>query len=433
MKHKRDNKNGIRQELINKRNKLSNKFIDNSSRIIMSKLLKINEINDFQNKNIGIYFSKDNEVLTKEIISNFLEVGKRIFLPKIVNNVIKFSEIKDFDDLEPGNFNIMEPKPHCNITGDNEIDLLIIPCVCVDKHGNRIGRGAGFYDRFLINFKCVKVCLAYDFQVVDKIEVSDYDQKIDMIITEKRIIQTKLINGKEISTNILVKLKQRIIDQGIKAKLCVILVGNNPGSEIYVKHKQKKCESVGIDFELIRFGDDERNVSENDLISKIKELNNNSSVTGILVQLPLPKYINVDNVINIIDPDKDVDGLTDSSMTKLAQGDETLACPTAKGIIRLLESIEINLKNKSIVVVGHGRLVGKPLVLMLKNRGFDPIVCDEYTKNINDKIVKADVLITATGVGHLIKKGNVKQDVIIIDAGITKLDNKVVGNVILKT
>jgi len=426
-------KENIRKELIEKRKQLTDQFVNNISKIIMGKVLKKLESLEIGGKekceNIGLYFAKDNEVLTKYLILEILNLGKRVFLPKMSEDHIEFREIKSLDDLETGSFDILEPNIDCRIINPNEIDLLIIPCVGVDKHGNRIGRGKGCYDKFLSDFGGMVVCLAYDFQVVDRIKTDEFDKSVDFVVTEKSVvncIMSKIIDGKGIANEILDELRKQVEGMGIKAKLCVILVGNNPGSEAYVKNKQKKCKFVGIDFELIRFSD---NVSEDNFVSKIKELNNDSSVTGILVQLPLPKHINVDNLINSIDPDKDVDGLTKVNMEKLAQGDETLACATPKGIIRLLDKNEVSLGDKKIVVVGYGRLVGKPLTLMLKNRGFEFEVCDEFTKDIKDKTKQAHVLITGTGVPHLIKKDYLKQGVIVIDAGISKLGNKIVGDV----
>jgi len=143
----------------------------------------------------------------------------------------------------------------------------------------------------------------------------------------------------------------------------------------------------------------------------------------------LPPNFNTDNVLNNVLPEKDVDGLTRTSMKNLADGDEGLVCPTSKGIIRLLERNKISLKNKKIVLVGYGRLVGKPLALMLKNRKLRFTVCDENTQDLKPLTKRADILITATGFPYLIKKDYVKRGVVIIDAGITKLGDKIVGDV----
>jgi len=313
----------LRKELSKKRNALKPESVR-----LLSKLVEDNLFEAFFFKNaekIGLYFSKENEVLTERIILDLLEDGKRVFLPRIKKKELEFKEIKKLDALEKGSFGIMEPKENCLTINPDELDLVIVPCVAVDEQGNRIGRGAGFYDRFLTKNKGIKtICLAYDFQVLPKIRTEVYDKRVDFIITEKRIIKTKnedreykLLDGRKIADELLSELKKKIKEEGIKAKLAVILVGNHPSSEVYVKNKEKKCREVGIDFQLIRF---KKNISEEQLKTKIKELNENKEVHGILIQLPLPEHIDTDRIINTILPKKDVDGLTKINMKNLANG-----------------------------------------------------------------------------------------------------------------
>ena len=235
----------------------------------------------------------------------------------------------------------------------------------------------------------------------------------------------KLLDGKKLADDIFLGLRRKIKEKMINARLAVIIIGNNPSSKLYVKIKKQKCEEVGIKFELIEF---EENTSEKALIRKIIELNSNKETTGILIQLPLPDNINTNKILNTILLEKDVDGLTDAAMKKLENGDEISVCCTPKGIIRLLEQ-NIELNHKKIVLVGQGRLVGKPLSLMLKNRNLEFTACDDKTNNLKSETRKADILISATGVPHLIKKDYIKDGVIIVDAGTAELNHKIVGDV----
>ena len=212
----------------------------------------------------------------------------------------------------------------------------------------------------------------------------------------------------------------------IKLKLAAIIVGNDPASELYVGIKEKKCKEVGISFDLIRF---KENVPEGKIIQKIKELNNNENLTGILIQLPLPQSFNTNKILNTILLEKDVDCLTKVNREIVEKGDETLACCTPKGIIRLLDKNKISLKDKKVVLIGYGYLVGKPLASMLRNRNIEFKVCDSKTEKLEDETRKADILITATGVPHLIKAIHVKEGVVVVDSGNAKLNDKVVGDV----
>lgn|GEM_PF-25476 len=417
MKHK------LREELIRKRKGLESDYVRDKSEEVYEKLF---EAVSFENDhNIGLYFSKDNEVSTEKIISSLLRAGKRVFLPaiRIKEKELEFREIKGIDDLENASFGIKEPKQSCPVVNPNELDLIIIPCVGVDTQGNRIGRGAAYYDRFLACHKYLKsICLAYDFQIQEELKPDEHDRKVELIITDKRVIRTytspKLLNGKKTSEKILKDLKRKIKKDKIKAKLAVILVGNDPASEIYVKKKEKTCEKIGIGIELIRFKD---NVSEKEIIARVSELNKENDVSGIVIQLPLPKHVDTDNVINAVKIEKDVDGLR--------KDNDILECCTPKGILRLLKEYNIDLKDKKIVVIGHGRLVGKPLSLMLKKRGLKFKVCTIKTKDLKKETLEADILISATGVPHLITGEHVKQGVVIVDVGIAKKNERIVGDV----
>lgn len=416
-------KQNLREELIRKRERLSTAYVKEKSRDIRKNLF---ETLSFENAdNIALYFSKNNEVLTQKIILDLLKEGKRVFLPKIKvkENELEFREIKSLGDLEEGSFGIAEPKKACPVVDPDELDLIILPCIGVDEQGNRIGRGAAYYDRFLAKHSYIKsICLAYNFQLTKSLKPEEHDRKVNLTITDKKVLRTtpypKLLKGKKTAEKILDGLKKRVKKEKIKAKLAVVIIGNDPASEVYVKNKEHKCKEVGINFELIRF---KKDVSEKKLIEKINELNKNKEVTGILVQLPLPRGINTNKVLNKVERKKDVDGLVD--------GNEFFSCCTPKGILRLLDEYNIDLKNKKIVLVGKGRLVGKPLSEMLADRKLKVRVCDKETKNLRENTQEADILISATGVPYLIKGDYVKKGVVIVDVGIAKIKNKIVGDV----
>lgn len=232
------------------------------------------------------------------------------------------------------------------------------------------------------------------------------------------------IDGKElqeIKANEFSSLIRNISDT---LKLTVIQVGDDSASDVYVNNKRKMCEKVGIDFEHIKYD----TVSEKELIEKIKDLNVDESVTGILVQLPLPSYIDEKNVIDAIDPLKDVDGLTTINVGKLFSGQKGIVPCTAFGVMEILESINANLEGLDVVIVGRSRLVGIPLVKLLLNKNATVTVCHSRTRNLKEKTSKADVLIVAVGQKHLIKKDFVKDDAIVIDVGINRVDGKLYGD-----
>ena len=235
----------------------------------------------------------------------------------------------------------------------------------------------------------------------------------------------KLIEGKSLA----IKLEEEIILKIAEIKdllLVTILVGKNPTSQLYIRKKEDACKRVGINFKLKKFVE---SASEEEITRKIKELNKNEKVTGILVQLPLPKNLDVERIINTILPEKDVDGLTKTNMGYLKNGNERLACCTAKGIIKLLKTNNISLKDKNVVIVGYGRLVGRPLSLMLKNRKVRFKICDADTVNLKEETKNADILISAAGVPNLIEKDHIKEGAIVIDVGSAKLNEKIVGDV----
>ena len=208
--------------------------------------------------------------------------------------------------------------------------------------------------------------------------------------------------------------------------LSVILIGNYAPSEIYVKNKIKKSKEVGINSDIIRYSSD---VSEKEILKKIKDLNEDSKVSGILVQLPLPKQINKEKIINLIHPSKDVDGFHPKNVGNLASGYNAIVPCTPLGCSLLIKKIEKNLSGKHAVIIGRSNLNGKPMAQLLLKENCTVTIVHSKTKNIQEECLKADILVAAVGVPNFVKKDWVKNGSIIIDVGINKLENKIVGDV----
>ena len=243
-----------------------------------------------------------------------------------------------------------------------------------------------------------------------------------------------IIYGDIIAENIKNNIKTFIDSQLKKGyrqpHLVVILVGNNIASKTYVNGKNKDCMQVGIKNTTLIYD----NITEESLINKIHQLNIDDSVDGILVQLPLPSYINKDNIIKEINPDKDVDGFTPINVGKMYLGYETFIPCTPKGIIKILNSIGINdLSGKHAVVIGRSNIVGKPIAQLLLNKNATITICHSKTSNIKEITKQADIIISAMGQAELIKEDWIKTDAIIIDVGINHDENgKICGDVDLE-
>lgn len=235
-----------------------------------------------------------------------------------------------------------------------------------------------------------------------------------------------IIDGKKVSSYLRDKLKEEITENNINACLCVIQVGDNPASNIYVRNKSKACSSVGIDFKLFKFEED---IKEDIIINKIKELNEDASVNGILVQLPLPNNFDSGNIINTINPLKDVDGLTYENVGNLVLENECLVSCTPLGIITLLEEYDVDLFGKNVCIIGRSNLVGKPLIQLLLQKNATVTVCHSKSKDIKEFTKLADVLIVAAGCPKLVTKDMVKDDVVVIDVGINKNNDFLCGDV----
>lgn len=241
----------------------------------------------------------------------------------------------------------------------------------------------------------------------------------------------EILDGKKLREKILDELKLEIEKFPKKPSLVVILAGDNPASKIYVNNKKKTAQNLGINSEVINYPS---NVTEQELLDKIEELNNDDNVTAILVQLPLPAHISKENVINAISPSKDVDGFTPYNFGKLFSGSVPMVYPcTPKGILLLLDEYGIELEGKHAVIIGRSNIVGRPLSQMLLNRNATVTVCHSRSENLSGIIKTADIVVSAAG-KNVIEGEMLKNGCVVVDVGIFKDENgKTRGDVDFET
>ena len=239
-----------------------------------------------------------------------------------------------------------------------------------------------------------------------------------------------IIDGKKEAAVLREEIKKEITSLKDKTNrvpgLTVILIGDFAPSQIYVRNKEKNSKEVGINSNVIKYSKD---VTEEEVLKKIKELNNDKDVSGILVQLPLPDQISKEKIINSIDPSKDVDGFNPVNVGNLASGYHAIVPCTPLGCLLLLKKIEKNLSGKHAVIIGRSNLNGKPMAQLLLKENCTVVITHSKTKNLKEECSKADILIAAVGVANLVKKDWVKDGSIIIDVGINKQGDKIVGDV----
>ena len=236
----------------------------------------------------------------------------------------------------------------------------------------------------------------------------------------------QILDGKIVSQSVKNNIKEKTIlfkKEGKKTPhLAAVLVGTNGASETYVAGKVKNCEEVGFKSSLIRF---DENIAEKDLIEAIEKLNRDNDVDGILVQLPLPKQINEEKIINIISPDKDVDGFHPISIGKMVQGSPTFIPATPYGILLMLEHYKIETSGKHAVVIGRSNIVGRPISILLSRNTYPGnctvTVCHSRTKNLAEICLQADIVVAALGIPEFLKAGMVKENAVVIDVGITRV------------
>jgi methylenetetrahydrofolate dehydrogenase (NADP+)/methenyltetrahydrofolate cyclohydrolase len=247
---------------------------------------------------------------------------------------------------------------------------------------------------------------------------------------------SKVLSGLDTAATVYESFNDRIkvlSTKGVVPGLCVVLVGEDPASQIYVRTKSKKLKSLGLISETIRLDAD---ITEQKLLSIIEDLNANSKFHGILVQMPLPEHINSQNVINSINPAKDVDGFHPENVGWLSIGKPRFIPCTPKGIMRIFSHYNIDLTGKDIVVIGRSNIVGRPMSILVSSNNANGTctICHSRTKNINDYSRNADIIISAIGVPNFLTSEMIKEDSIIIDVGINRIDSdnekgyKIVGD-----
>lgn len=256
-------------------------------------------------------------------------------------------------------------------------------------------------------------------------------QYIINAINQGKGMAATLIDGKKaaISAEVAIKvfIKEHYAKQGFKPKLAVVMVGNDAASAVYVGRKMEACKRVGIDSTHIQL---ESHATEEELLAEIWSLNQDVSIHGILVQLPLPSQIRSDLIIQAIHPEKDIDGFHPQNLGALAARMPAFRPCTPFGIMHLLRTIAADLRGMRAVVIGASNIVGRPMALELLLAGCTVTICHRFTKNLQEEALRADILVTAVGKAGLVKGDMVKEGAIVIDVGMTRLENgRLVGDV----
>lgn len=239
-----------------------------------------------------------------------------------------------------------------------------------------------------------------------------------------------IMDGKALSQKLKEQMKERIAQmraEGIIPKLVVVLVGNDSASEVYVRNKHKSCGEVGIESEIIHLPEE---TTQEELLDTVYQLNEDPTVDGILVQLPLPKQINEKVVLRAILPEKDVDGFHPVSVGLLSIGDEGFAPATPSGIMAIFKEYGIEVAGKNCVVIGRSNIVGKPMAMLLLQKNGTVTICHSRTKNLKELAASADILVVAIGKPKFVTADMVKEGAIVIDVGINRMeDGKLCGDV----
>ncbi|CCZ58756.1 bifunctional protein FolD [Clostridium sp. CAG:710] len=235
-----------------------------------------------------------------------------------------------------------------------------------------------------------------------------------------------IMDGKSLKGEILSGLAEEVKVLDKVPTLCVIQVGDDEASNVYINQKRKMCNDIGYNFIHEKYDD---SITEDELLKNIERFNSNDNIDAILVQMPLPSGINEKNIQNAVNKYKDVDGLNDSNIVDLISGKSSLYPCTACGVISLLDKYGVTLEGSNVVIVGRSSLVGMPLFHMLENRNATVTLCHSKTRNLQSITKNADIIISATGVKGLIKEDMVKNNAVVVDVGITRENGKLYGDV----
>lgn len=239
----------------------------------------------------------------------------------------------------------------------------------------------------------------------------------------------KILDGKAFANLLGQNLKEKVKklkDEGITPHFCVINIGDDPASKIYVRTKKRRAEKMGIIQDIYQMSADTK---QEGALALIDKLNADPAINGLMVQLPAPKQIDADALLERIDPNKDVDGLTPANIGHLWMGNHFVEPATAEGIIALLKHYEIPLEGKNVVIIGRSNIVGKPLAALMLEQNATVTIAHSRTKNLGEITKKADVLVSATGQAFLVKADMVKDGAVVVDVGMNHVDGKLVGDV----
>ncbi|WEV36357.1 tetrahydrofolate dehydrogenase/cyclohydrolase catalytic domain-containing protein [Lactobacillus sp. ESL0677] len=239
----------------------------------------------------------------------------------------------------------------------------------------------------------------------------------------------QILDGKSLANLLAGKLQQQVSalkEQGIEPLFCVINIGDDSGSKIYLRTKKRRAQEIGIAQKVYQLPADE---SQANLLALIDQLNVNSQVNGIMIQLPVPEQIDLNEALEHISPDKDVDCLTPSNVGRLWRGDHFVEPATAHGILALLKHYQINLQGKNVVIIGRSSIVGKPLAALMLEQNATVSILHLKTKNLSEYTKRADILVSAAGHAGLVSAEMIKQDAIVVDVGINRVNGRTIGDV----
>lgn len=236
----------------------------------------------------------------------------------------------------------------------------------------------------------------------------------------------KIIDGRTLRDGIVTDLANQIKEEDLKIKLAIIIIGQDPAGAIYVRNKEKYCKAAGIEVDKYLLG---ASSSVGSIKSLIRRLNKDASVTGIILQNPVPWPLDYTLLADCIVPEKDVDGVAPENVAALYSNQETILPCTVRGILQLLDAYEVDLAGKKVAIVGRSKLVGKPLALAMTNRDATVTLCHSKTENLGAETKRADIVVMATGEPHLLTKKMVKPGVVVIDVGIYHQDKQIIGDV----
>ncbi len=243
-------------------------------------------------------------------------------------------------------------------------------------------------------------------------------------------MMTIIIDGKELAKKVRSNLKiecEELRKKGIKSKLAVIMIGDDPASKVYVRNKSRACEDVGIEYEEHLLNS---SITQKELIDLIKKLNEDKTINGILLQSPIPSNLDINEAFRTIVPEKDVDGFNPVNVGKLVLNQDTFVSCTPYGIMKMFEEYNIDLTGKNVVILGRSNIVGKPLIHCCLNKNATVTTCHSKTQNIKEITSKADILISAIGKANFVTEDMVKENAVIIDVGINRKDDgKITGDV----